>query len=44
MPTAETCFFNVKLPRYSSKRILREKLLYAIVHTRTIDGDLAHSN
>ena len=43
LPTAETCFFNVKLPHYTSIDVLREKLRYAILHTRTIDGDLEHS-
>ncbi len=44
LPQAETCFFTLKLPKYSSFEIAREKLLYAIVHTRTIDGDMAQSN
>jgi len=29
-PKADTCFFNIQLPEYTSQRILREKLLYAI--------------
>jgi other hect domain ubiquitin protein ligase E3 len=30
LPKADTCFFNLMLPDYSSKEILREKLLIAI--------------
>jgi len=44
LPQAETCFFTLKLPKYSTLEIAREKLLYAIIHTRTIDGDMAQSN
>lgn len=29
-PKADTCFFNIMLPEYSSQKILREKLLMAI--------------
>lgn len=29
-PKADTCFFNIMLPEYTSQRILRERLLYAI--------------
>jgi len=29
-PKADTCFFNLMLPEYSSPEILRERLLYAI--------------
>jgi len=29
-PKADTCFFNFMLPEYSSREILKEKLLYAI--------------
>jgi E3 ubiquitin-protein ligase HERC2 len=35
----DTCFFALDLPRYSSKHILREKLLYAIYNCRAIDTD-----
>lgn len=30
LPRANTCFFNFELPNYSSKEILREKILLAI--------------
>lgn len=40
LPHAQTCFFSLSLPRYSSKRILREKLLYAVDQTTTMDADV----
>lgn len=30
LPTASTCFNTLKLPTYSSEKVLREKLIYAI--------------
>lgn len=30
LPKADTCFFNLELPSYSSKEVLKEKLLLAI--------------
>jgi len=36
LPTAETCFFNVNLPSYSSYQLMREKLLMAITHCSSI--------
>ena len=39
LPTAQTCFFQLRLPPYESKEILRERLLYAIMHCRAIDMD-----
>jgi len=30
LPTAQTCFNIFRLPKYSSKAIMKEKLLYAI--------------
>jgi len=30
LPKADTCFFNLELPRYSTKQILKDKLLLAI--------------
>ena len=32
LPKADTCFFNLELPNYSTKEMLKEKLVYAI-HT-----------
>ena len=30
LPRADTCFFNIELPNYSTKEVLRTKLLMAI--------------
>jgi len=30
LPKADTCFFNIDLPDYSSKAIMREKILLAV--------------
>ncbi len=30
LPKADTCFFNIELPNYSTKEILKSKLLLAI--------------
>ncbi|XP_033111225.1 E3 ubiquitin-protein ligase HERC2-like [Anneissia japonica] len=39
MPESYTCFFLLKMPRYSCKVILREKLKYAIHFCKSIDTD-----
>ena len=39
MPVAHTCFFQIDLPTYSSKEIMKEKFLYAITHCQAIDLD-----
>jgi len=39
LPTAQTCFFQLRLPPYTSKRIMAQKMLYAIKHCRCIDMD-----
>lgn len=39
LPTAQTCFFQLRLPTYSSIEILAEKLRYAINHCKSIDMD-----
>eukprot|EP01132_Coremiostelium_polycephalum_P002496 gene2496-3088_t len=39
LPEAQTCFFSLSLPNYSSPEIMREKLLYAITTCREIDAD-----
>lgn len=39
LPVAHTCFFQLDLPSYSSKEIMREKFLYAITHCQAIDLD-----
>ena len=30
LPKADTCFFNIELPNYSTKEIMKSKLLLAI--------------
>jgi len=40
LPRADTCFFNLELPNYSSYEILKEKLLIAISYDiDTINAD-----
>lgn len=39
LPHAQTCFFTLSLPAYSSREIMRMKLLYAIVNCKEIDAD-----
>jgi hypothetical protein len=39
LPVAHTCFFSIDLPGYSSKAVLKAKLLYAITHCQAIDAD-----
>jgi hypothetical protein len=36
LPHAQTCFFSLSLPAYTSKEILRAKLLYAINNSPTM--------
>lgn len=40
LPHAQTCFFSLSLPAYSTKEILRAKLLYAINNSPTMDADV----
>ncbi|XP_025832237.1 E3 ubiquitin-protein ligase HERC2 [Agrilus planipennis] len=39
LPESYTCFFLLKMPRYSCKHVLREKLKYAIHFCKSIDTD-----
>ncbi|RWS20383.1 HERC2-like protein [Leptotrombidium deliense] len=39
LPESYTCFFLLKLPRYSSKEVLKAKLTYAIHFCKSIDTD-----
>lgn len=44
-PIAHTCFNGLELPNYSSKEVMRRKILYAIENTTSIDGDtVEHSD
>lgn len=38
-PVAHTCFFSLELPKYSTLRIMQDKLRYAIFNCEVIDGD-----
>jgi hypothetical protein len=40
LPHAQTCFFSLSLPRYSSKEVLRAKLLLAIANSPNMDADV----
>ena len=39
LPEASTCFFQLNLPEYSSKLIMKERLLFAITYCSSIDMD-----
>jgi E3 ubiquitin-protein ligase HERC1 len=39
LPTAQTCFFQLRLPLYTSQEIMAERLRYAINNCRSIDMD-----
>ena len=40
LPHAQTCFFSLSLPQYSTKEILRAKLLLAISNSPNMDADV----
>ena len=44
LPHAQTCFFSLSLPNYSTKEIQREKLLYAINNSPNMDADVRLHN
>lgn len=39
LPTAQTCFFQLRLPLYTSQELMAERLRYAIYNCRLIDMD-----
>lgn len=39
LPTAQTCFFQIRLPVYRSQQVMAERLRYAIRNCRSIDMD-----
>jgi hypothetical protein len=43
LPLSHTCFFSLELPCYSSRKIMKEKLIYAITHCKAIDIDVTNS-
>jgi hypothetical protein len=40
LPHAQTCFFSLTLPNYSTIEIMREKILYAISNSPNMDADV----
>ncbi|OQS07914.1 HECT E3 ubiquitin ligase [Thraustotheca clavata] len=44
LPHAQTCFFSLSLPAYSTKEILQAKLLYAIQNSPNMDADVRLHN
>ena len=44
LPHAQTCFFSLSLPHYSTKEILRAKLLLAITNSPNMDADVRLHN
>ena len=44
LPISHTCFFQLELPKYSSKAVMRTKLVYAIHNCRAIDADYDAQN
>ncbi|XP_054587942.1 probable E3 ubiquitin-protein ligase HERC1 isoform X4 [Nothobranchius furzeri] len=39
LPTSQTCFFQLRLPPYSTQAVMAERLRYAINNCRSIDMD-----
>ncbi|XP_067933208.1 probable E3 ubiquitin-protein ligase HERC1 [Watersipora subatra] len=39
LPTSQTCFFQLRIPNYTSEQVMAEKLRYAILNCRSIDMD-----
>merc|ERR1711871_402967 len=44
LPHAQTCFFSLTLPQYSSKDVLKAKLHYAIRNSPNMDADVRLHN
>lgn len=44
LPIAQTCFFSVSLPKYTSAKICLEKLRYAIQNAHSMDADFVMRN
>ena len=40
LPIAQTCFFTLSLPKYTSLEVMLSKLRYAIAHTELMDADV----
>jgi len=43
LPDAHTCFFQLDLPRYRSLDIMHKKMLFAITHCVSTDGDSSYN-
>lgn len=40
LPKADTCFFNIELPKYSTKSIMKERVLLAVnLDSTSINAD-----
>ncbi len=39
LPRADTCFFNIEIPAYTSREIAKKQILFAIHSTVTMDRD-----
>lgn len=39
LPTSQTCFFAISLPKYSAKEIAKKHLDYAVRHCVDMDND-----
>jgi hypothetical protein len=39
LPMAHTCFFQTDLPQYTTREIMKQRLLLAITNCGVIDGD-----
>ena len=44
LPHAQTCFFSLSLPHYSSQEVMRQKLQYAIKECINMDADVLLHN
>lgn len=39
LPTSQTCFFQLRIPSYSSMEVMADRLRYAVHNCRAIDMD-----
>jgi len=44
LPISHTCFFSLELPMYSSYKVMRKKILFAIFNCQAIDIDFSPGN
>jgi len=43
LPVSHTCFFQLDLPRYNSLDVMHKKMLFAITHCVSTDGDASYN-